>query len=404
MDEILKYAVENGIIDLSNIQILIEVDKRKKYLEKHNYKIWQGKNGKWYTYLPDKENGRVQVKRNDRNSLENVIISYWEEEAKNPTIEDIYHEWIFGKLEREEITITTKNRYDRQYNESMCDFGKKRIKDVDEYDIELFILNAIHVHDLTAKGFANLRTIIYGIFRLAKKKKYISFSITEVIADIDISKKKFRKIRHSDDQLIFMDDEIEEIIQYFSKRKLDLKDLGIILMFYTGMRPGELSGLEWCDVTKNIINICRTEIRYEDENKKYIYEVRNFPKTEAGIRGIIIPESGMWVLKEIRKINPFGRYVFEQDGIRIKSCLFDKRIRSICNKLNITEKSLNKIRKTYGTMLIDKKVDESLILSQMGHTDIRTTKEHYYQNTKSNDQKTNIINDVFCNKMMININ
>ena len=52
-DELLKYAVENGMIDLSYVQEVIEMKKRKELLEKHRFKIWEGKVGRWYTFLPD---------------------------------------------------------------------------------------------------------------------------------------------------------------------------------------------------------------------------------------------------------------------------------------------------------------------------------------------------------------
>lgn len=45
-DDLLKYAVENGMIDLSYVQEQIEMNKRKELLDKHPYKIWEGKDGK----------------------------------------------------------------------------------------------------------------------------------------------------------------------------------------------------------------------------------------------------------------------------------------------------------------------------------------------------------------------
>ena len=51
--EILKFAVENGIIDTNTIRKQIEMNERKKYLNMQKYETWQGKNGLWYTYLPD---------------------------------------------------------------------------------------------------------------------------------------------------------------------------------------------------------------------------------------------------------------------------------------------------------------------------------------------------------------
>ena len=56
--ELLKYAIENGIINPALVQEQIEMQKRKELLEKHPYKITCGKDGRWSTYLPDKEKGR----------------------------------------------------------------------------------------------------------------------------------------------------------------------------------------------------------------------------------------------------------------------------------------------------------------------------------------------------------
>lgn len=394
-NEVLNYAIEHGIIDLSYIENKIEMNKREELLKKHPYEIWIGKDNRYYTYFPEKDNKRMLKSRNTRQKIEDCIVDFWKQEMENPTIYELYIEWVDGKLKREEITITTKNRYDRQYNESMIEFGKNRIKAIEEYDIEKFLLEAIHVHKMTAKGFSNLRTLILGIFKLAKKKKLVQYSIRNVIDDMDISRKLFRKVKHEDDELIFMDEEVEKVLNYFKQHKLDLKDLGILLLFYTGMRPGELSALTWDDVNGNIIKIHSTEIRYENENKEYIYEVRDFPKTEAGIRDVIVPQSQLWILKEIKTLNPSGKYVFEQHGQRIRTCLFDDRIRRICSKLKIKEKSLNKIRKTYATTLIDKRVDDSLIIAQMGHTDITTTKNYYYKNRKNMQQKSLIIDKAF---------
>lgn len=394
-NEVLNYAIEHGIIDLSYIENKIEMNKREELLKKHPYEIWIGKDNRYYTYFPEKDNKRMLKSRNTRQKIEDCIVDFWKQEMENPTIYELYIEWVDGKLKREEITITTKNRYDRQYKESMIEFGKNRIKAIEEYDIEKFLLEAIHVHKMTAKGFSNLRTLILGIFKLAKKKKLVQYSIKNVIDDMDISRKLFRKVKHEDDELIFMDEEVEKVLNYFKQHKLDLKDLGILLLFYTGMRPGELSALTWDDVNGNIIKIHSTEIRYENENKEYIYEVRDFPKTEAGIRDVIVPQSQLWILKEIKALNPSGKYVFEQHGQRIRTCLFDDRIRRICSKLKIKEKSLNKIRKTYATTLIDKRVDDSLIIAQMGHTDITTTKNYYYKNRKNMQQKSLIIDKAF---------
>lgn len=392
--EILQFAIENGMFDTAYVQEKMEMQRKAELLEKHPYEIWKGKNGSWYTYIPDKEKGRVLKKRRTQSEIENIIADYWREQRDNPTVEDFFNEWLHAKEGRNEISKSTRDRYKRQYDQCFDSFGLKKIKNIDEYDIEEFVLNTIHEKELTAKGYSNLRTILFGVFRLAKKKKKVGFSITEVIADIDISKKTFRKTIHSDEQQVFMEDELPKVMEYLMEHP-DIINLGLLLLFKSGLRIGELSALKNIDITfPDIISVHRTEICYEDELGNRVYEVRDFPKTEAGVRNVIIPQNASWILKRIRAMNPFGEYLFESSGERIETYVFRNRLRTVCKKSAVAPKSPHKIRKTYGTILIDDNVDESVITSQMGHTDIRTTKNYYYKNRKNLDQKRESINGV----------
>ncbi len=391
--ELLKFAIENGMLDAALVQEKIEMQKREEILKKHPYSIWKGKDEKWRTYLPDKTRDRILKKRSSREDIEDVVIKYWKQAEENPTVYDIFHEWIDGKIRREEITKSTKDRYERQYEQCFTTLGKRKLKSLTEYDVENFMLDAIHDYNLTARGFSNLRTLVFGIFKLAKKKKLIDFSITEVVGDIEVSRKSFRKNIKTDEEQVFMQDELPKVTSYLEENQ-DILNLGILLMFKTGLRIGELAGLKTCDVEKNVIHVKRTEICYENEKGERVFEVRNFPKTEAGIRDVFIPESCTWILRKIRSVSPFGEFLFERNGERIRTYIFRNRLGTICKHTGVVKKSPHKIRKTYGSILIDSGVDESLIIEQMGHTDIKTTKEHYYKNRKSWEQKAEMINNV----------
>ena len=96
------------MIDLAYVQEQIEMNKRKELLKKHPYKIWEGKDGKWYSYFPDEENGRIMRKRKYKNDIEDLICEYWREKAENPKIVEIFNEWIYIKLEYKEIQKGSK--------------------------------------------------------------------------------------------------------------------------------------------------------------------------------------------------------------------------------------------------------------------------------------------------------
>lgn len=46
------------------------------------YKIWEGKDGKWYTYLPDEKKGRVLKKRTSEHAIIEMVIEFYSDETK----------------------------------------------------------------------------------------------------------------------------------------------------------------------------------------------------------------------------------------------------------------------------------------------------------------------------------
>ena len=201
--DMLNYAVQNGIIDLLYVQDMIKMKRREEVLEKHPYSIYQGKDKKWYTHIPDldRKEKRKLIKRSNKEEIEQAIIDYWREKEENPTVKEVFDEWLEKRLKREEISKSTFDRYKQQYNQCFGRFGERKIKGIQEHEIEDFILDTIHEKELTAKGFGNLRTLIFGIFKYAKKKKYVSFSITDVMGDIEIPRKAFRKTKKKAEEL-----------------------------------------------------------------------------------------------------------------------------------------------------------------------------------------------------------
>ena len=73
-EELLKYAIAEGIIDISSVKKQIDMVKKNELLAKHQYRVWQGKDKQWRTYLPDEEKGRRLVKRTSKESIEESII------------------------------------------------------------------------------------------------------------------------------------------------------------------------------------------------------------------------------------------------------------------------------------------------------------------------------------------
>lgn len=391
--EILKFICDNDIINVSHIHDQIIMNKRSELLKKHPFKIWEGKNGKWYTYLPDDKKGRIQISRVNKDDLDDIIVDYWKEELENPTIEDVFNEWNDRRLQLKKIVNATHLRNKQVFNRHYKYFGKKRIKNILPEEFGEFLEEQIPEHNLTAKAFANLKTITRGFLKRAKKRKLINYNVEEIFNDIDVSDIDFHKNIKEDYEEVFTEEEMPVVMEYLINHP-DILNLGLLLMFVTGLRVGELAALKWEDFDDTGVKIRRSETRYSDNNGKLVFEIVEHPKTAAGIRKVVIPRDYMWIIDRLKSMNQSSEFVFVRNGERLKTFSFRNRIYLVCEKTKCVQKSPHKIRKTYGSILLDNHLDKRLVIGQMGHSDVVTTENYYHRNRKNDDTRVDIISDI----------
>lgn len=392
----LQKLLENGILNEADVLATLGMLERKKYLEMHSLSVWEGSNGYFYTKLIDSTTGKKKlVKKKTRKDLEDAIVQYYKQAEDNPTVANVFERWSKEKLETGEISKGSYDRYLTDYNRFFKgnSFEAMLISEVDEEDIEEFIRQTIKECGLTRKTYAGLRILISGIFKYAKKKNYSSISISNFFGDLQLPTRIFERKVKDNEMETFTEEEISRILNYCLENP-NIRNYGVGLSFVTGTRIGELAALRHNDIFEKYIHVQRTEVKYRDEKTgKWVVEVSAYPKTEAGDRCVILPEIGREFIKKILELNPKGEYLFEGDsGNRIRSTTFNKRLYAICKELNIKQRSSHKARKAYATMLIDANLPDSLVMQQMGHTDIGTTRKYYYRSNTSQKQSFELIN------------
>ena len=169
--------MENHIIDLSYVQEKIEMAKRKELLEKHPYKISQGKDGKWRTYLPDQKNGRKLVKRSSLKGVEDVVIKFYQlkkEQERPKTFYDVYQHW--RNVQDTLISANSIAKYNTDYKRYFegTDFSKKHIDKITEEDIKVFIVSTVKSKQLCKKACKTLFGYVRNTVKSAKINKMIS--------------------------------------------------------------------------------------------------------------------------------------------------------------------------------------------------------------------------------------
>ena len=156
----------------------------------------------------------------------------------------------------------------------------------------------------------------------------------------------------------------------------------------TGMRQGELFGLQWSDVdTENCcINLKRT-LTYPKGKGAVLQE----PKTATGRRKIPISKSDMEILKGYRKwqqeyaaslgdLFTVSDYVFTSTfGEPLRFSNFLRRYwRPLLNKCGISKKFVfHGLRHTHATMLLRAGVHPRVVMERLGHSSIKITLDTY---------------------------
>lgn len=399
----LNFCSGYGILDYDDaIEQLRAMKKRDYYISKHNYRIWYNEKGDaWLTYLPDGD-GRKQIRRKKKSDLLAAIASFYEEQEKRLYFKDAFKLWLDEKIEFGEIGESSYTRYKATFEKHFSGsdpFCKLELRDLEAEDLERFIKSQIREHHLTRKGYDNLRIILTGTLKFAKNRGYTEFSVGNFMADFVLNKCIFELAKkRTDEEQVFSEEETEKLITYLWAHADKLANLGIIFSFQCGLRVGELATLKWADVEGDLLRVGRTAVSYLDRDTgKRIVAAGDETKTEAGRREIVLPAQAKLTLKAIRKFNPFASsadYLFKGEKTDfISTRAFNYYLKKACNAVDIPYRSSHKIRKTYGSSLIESNVDERIIINQMGHTDIRTTKAFYNFNRKNKEKVSKIITE-----------
>ena len=172
--------------------------------------------------------------------------------------------------------------------------------------------------------------------------------------------------------------------------------VAIILTVFTGVRLGELMGLEWTDVDfKNgIISINRSS--------QYLSDMGVFtkvPKTESSIREIAIPEFIISLLEEYKlwyeeQKSIYGelwtnsdRLFVQVDGKPMHPSTISKWFVKYVGQIGLPVINFHGLRHTNASLLVAQNIDIAVISARLGHAQISTTLDFYVHPLLSHNRK-----------------
>ena len=203
--------------------------------------------------------------------------------------------------------------------------------------------------------------------------------------------RKPKRRSYDDEQTKILLENLEQLSIEDTKYKV-----AIILTVFTGVRLGELMGLEWQDVDfKNgIISINRSS--------QYLADMGVFtkvPKTESSIREIAIPEFIISLLEEYKlwyeeQKSIYGelwtnsdRLFVQADGKPMHPSTISKWFVKYVGQIGLPVINFHGLRHTNASLLVAQNVDIAVVSARLGYAQISTTLDFYVHPLLSHNRK-----------------
>ena len=203
--------------------------------------------------------------------------------------------------------------------------------------------------------------------------------------------RKPKRKSYDDEQTKILLENLEQLSIEDTKYKV-----AIILTVFTGVRLGELMGLEWQDIDfKNgIISINRSS--------QYLSDMGVFtktPKTESSIREIAIPEFIISLLEEYKLWYEEQKSIYDElwansdrlfvqsDGKPMHPSTISKWFVKYVAQIGLPVINFHGLRHTNASLLVAQNIDIAVISARLGHAQISTTLDFYVHPLLSHNRK-----------------
>lgn len=400
---VLYQELKVGILSLADIQEQVDMN-RKQVLELHKkmYNYWQGKNGKWYSYLPkegvEPPKGK-QVESVDKEKLNNRIIEYYlKEETKKkqeescPTFLEVYYMWRKIKdLELSDNSIYKYNTDCKRFFEN-TDFADMPINQINENTVRLFVLETVKELKLCKKSCGKFYGYIKNVIRYARIEKIILDNPIEFLEPKDLT--KHCEETEPDTASYYTDSELLILLKGLHCHYIDfplyMPAYAVELAIYTGMRVSELATLKWTDITDSCISINKSAKFNRLKNQYSIGKTKTKKSRVYPIDGQITK-----LLTRIKQVQTehgiLCEWIFtDGNGGYVHAGNITSYMTRLCRECGVNGGGITKLRKTTSSDLQTNGTPKAVVASMLGHT-TEVNEKYYTYDTSNLDQKKKII-------------
>lgn len=348
----------------------------------------------------------MKKKRNSLSKIEDFLVEYYQNleekekktQDKEQTFKVNFNLWIEKQIAYG-VTGNTVSKYKSDYKRYFenTEFENMDIREITEEQIVPFIISNIKKCNLKEKAGKALFGYISGVFHSAVINKKVKEN-PYLYIDKRIFAKFYNRVVTSTEKRIINNTEVKELLDIIKKDHMNkpeyIPSYAVELAMFTGMRAGELEGLQWDRILydKRIIIIDQSE-KYDRTTKKYYISSTKTNK----IRYFSLTDVLIDFFKNLRRVQrEYGyitKFVFSNEDGRVHGRVISNCMRNKCIQIGIDVKSISAIRRTVNSKMKCMGVSSAVALSIMGHTE-EVNESNYTYDITGMDYKLDIVSKI----------
>ena len=343
--------------------------------------IYKRKDGRWEArYIHHYENGKakyrsiygrsyteVRAKRQEELSMpENMKIAAVKQLA---TLQEICMLWL--KAKKSDVKESTFTRYVRIVEKYILpSFKVQQLVKIDTEMInEAFSLMKARLSD---KTISDIRCVFKSIWKLGVEKQY-------PCCELRFPKSKVKTVH----KIVVIPPDTRQRMEHALLHYNNQVSLGVLFTLFTGVRIGELCGLQWGDIDfeNGFVHIRRTVERIADLNnsQRKTKVIVSEPKTENSERIIPLPTCLLEYIHQFRLNDE--KYILTAKCSPTEPRAYYAKYKQFLIKNNLGNHTFHELRHTFATQCVDMGFDVKSLSEILGHSNVTTTMNLYVHPT-----------------------
>lgn len=303
------------------------------------------------------------------------------------TVNELYEIYLKSiQLEKKRTTIDSiEYRFKNRIKDR---FGNMNIEDITEEMIQEYQKEMVYIENLSPDYINKIIGIMRQMFDYAVRKGILSYN------ELAFVKKVKNQYRIEKRQVVWGINEFKVFESYIAD---DMDKLLFNMLFYLGLRKGELLALKWSSINfeKKTVNIISTAVQIVGKG-----QVITTPKTKKSIREIYMNDSLFNMLRDYYfkiklKYEVVNHLFVLGDRKMVSFSALDRKLAKYLKLSQLEKINLHGFRHSHATMLAGLTSDIKSISERLGHESVDVTlNEYVHSNDYSQRELANLIENV----------